>query len=279
MQKKLIDCWVWGSMALILGMVAFLFGYIFCRGAGAVSWEFLTDVPRGAVIGSQGGIRPAIVGSLKFTGLAVLAATVPAVTTASYLTFYCRSRKLIGAVRSVIQCIAGIPSIVLGLFGYSMLVLALGLGRSVLSGGLTLAVMILPFIEVRAEKAMRELPADLILASDALGVSKWYTLRRVILPGCRGDLVSGIILGACYAMGATAPLIFTGAVINAPSSGALSAPAMALPYHLYMLLTQGISTENAYGTAFVLMTVVLAANGLATFYAGRRKKRWKKSSR
>lgn len=278
MRKKLTQLWAWSSVILVIAVILFLFGYIFCKGAGAISWNFLTDAPKGTVIGSAGGIRPAITGSLKFTGLAVLTAVIPAIATAAYLTFYCRHRKLAGFLRSVIQCIAGIPSIVLGLFGYSMLVLSLGLGRSVLSGGLTLAVMILPFIEVRSEKAMRDLPPDLVRASEALGVSKWYTLRRVILPACRGDLISGVILGACYAMGATAPLIFTGAVINAPSSSSLFSPAMALPYHLYMLLTQGISTKNAYGTAFVLMTIILVANGLATFYAGRRNSRWKKSS-
>lgn len=275
MREKAVRVWIWSSITLVCAVVIFLFCYIFYRGAGAISWKFLTDVPRGAVIGSEGGIRPAIVGSLKFTALAVFVAAIPAVATAAYLVFYCRHPRLIRIIRAVIQCIAGIPSIVLGLFGYSLLVLTLGLGRSVLSGGLTLAVMILPFIEVRAEKAMRELPHELAAASDALGVSKWYTMQKVILPACRGDLISGIVLGACYAMGATAPLIFTGAVINAPPVGGLNAPAMALPYHLYMLLTQGVSTENAYGTAFVLMAVVLMANSLATFFAGRRKTFWK----
>lgn len=278
MRKHLTGLWLHGSITLVLSCIIFLFGYVFAKGSGAISWQFLTDVPRGSVIGSEGGILPAITGSLRFTGLAVAAAIVPAVATAAWLTFFCRGRRLAAFIRGIIQCIAGIPSIVLGLFGYSLLVLTLGLGRSVLSGGLTLAVMILPFLEVRAEKAMRELPAELIRSSDALGVSSWYTMCHVILPACRGELISGTILGACYAMGATAPLIFTGAVINAPASGGLGQPAMALPYHLYMLLTQGTSTENAYGTAFVLMAILLAANVLATCCSGRRKHKWNRSS-
>ncbi|MEG0780314.1 MAG: ABC transporter permease subunit [Oscillospiraceae bacterium] len=279
MKKKrvLTKLWIYGSMGLILAILLFLFATIFARGAGALSWQFLVDRPRGEILGSEGGIFPAIVGSLCFTGIAVATALLPALATAAYLTFYCRRTRLAALLRAVIQCIAGIPSIVLGLFGYSMLVLALDFGRSVLSGGLTLGVMILPFLEVRAEKALRELPPDLLEASYALGVSQFYTLRRVILPACRGDLVSGVISGACYAMGATAPLIFTGAVIGAPVPDSLFSPAMALPYHLYMLLTQGVSTDNAYATACVLLAIVLISNGLATFYAGRHRQ-WNPSS-
>lgn len=276
MGQKLIKLWVYGGILVVVANILFLFGYIFYRGSGAISWTFLTDIPRGAIIGSAGGIAPAIVGSLRFTAVALLSAVLPALATAAYLTFYAKRPGLVSFIRGVIHCIAGIPSIVLGLFGYSFLVLTLDLGRSVLSGGLTLGVMILPFLEMRMEKAMREVPIALIQASDALGVSAWYTLRKVILPACRGELVSGMILGACYALGATAPLMFTGAVVNAPVVGGLDEPAMALPYHLYMLLTQGTSTENAYGTAFVLMLVLLLSNALATYFAGRRSSLWKK---
>lgn len=278
MGQKLIKVWVYTGIFVVLANILFLFGYIFYRGSGAISWVFLTDIPRGAIIGSAGGIAPAIAGSLRFTAIALLSAVLPALATAVSLTFYSKRPALASFMRGVINCIAGIPSIVLGLFGYSFLVLALDLGRSVLSGGLTLGVMILPFLEVRMEKALREVPIALIHASDALGVSAWYTLRRVILPTCRGELVSGIILGACYALGATAPLMFTGAVVSAPVRGGLDEPAMALPYHLYLLLTQGTSTENAYGTAFVLMLVLLLSNALATYFAGRRSPLWKKHS-
>ena len=129
----------------------------------------------------------------------------------------------------MIQCISGIPSIVLGLFAYSFLVRDLNLGRCIFSAGVALAVMILPFIEVRAEKAFREVPAELVRSSYSLGCSKLYTIMRIVLPVCRGELVSGIILGGCYAMGATAPMIFTGAValslIHISSAGVRNRPS------------------------------------------------------
>ena len=150
--------------------------------------------------------------------------------------------------------------------------LTLGWGKCILAGGVTQGIMILPFIQVRAEKALREADVGLVRASYALGVSRSHTIRRIVLPQCLPQLVSAVILGACYAMGAAAPLIFTGAVILSKVPRSLLKPAMALPYHLYMLLTQGTSSENAYGTAFVLMMVVLVTNTAATWFAWRRKK-------
>lgn len=145
-----------------------------------------------------------------------------------------------------------------GAFAYSFLVRDLNLGRCIFSAGVALAVMILPFIEVRAEKAFREVPAELVRSSYSLGCSKLYTITRIVLPVCRGELVSGIILGGCYAMGATAPMIFTGAVAYAAVPDSIFSPAMALPLHLYLLVAQGsTSMDTAYGTAFVMMAMIL----------------------
>ena len=177
----------------------------------------------------------------------------------------------------VIQNISGIPSIVLGLFAYSLLVRELDWGRCVLSAGAALAIMILPFIEVRAEKAFGELPPALTQSAYALGCSRFYTIRKLVLPACRGELVSGVILGACYAMGATAPLMFTGGVAFAALPVSLTKPAMALPLHLYLLLAQGTSMPQAYGTAFVMMVVILISNALAALYARRRNRAWRQS--
>ena len=132
--------------------------------------------------------------------------------------------------------------------------------------------MILPFIQVRAEKALREVDPALVSASYGLGMSRAYTIRRIVLPQCLPQLVSGVILGACYAMGAAAPLIFTGAVIISKVPKDVMKPAMALPYHLYMLLTQGTSSVNAYGTAFVMMMIVLVTNSLAIWFTRRNRK-------
>ena len=149
-------------------------------------------------------------------------------------------------------------------------------GRCILSSGVALGIMILPFVEVRAEKAFQELPKAVVLSSYALGCSKRYTIMKIVLPACKGELISGLMLGGCYAMGATPPLIFTGGVAYASIPTSLMKPAMALPLHLYLLLAQGATSfDMAYGTAFVMMTIILISNLLATIYAARSHAKWK----
>ena len=268
----LVKLWAISACILTFGTIFFLFAWIFAKGAGAVTWEFLTESPKGLILGTEGGILPAIVGSAWYTGIACLFASILGIATAIYQVFYSKNEKLSQAIAMVMQCMAGVPSIVMGLFGYSLLVHALGWGKCILAGGITQGVMILPFIQVRAEKALREVDSDLVKASYGLGMSRVYTIRRIVLPQALPQLVSGVLLGGCYAMGAAAPLIFTGAVIIAKVPKTAMKPAMALPYHLYMLLTQGTSSENAYGTAFVMMVIVLLANSIATWFAWRKKK-------
>ena len=194
---------------------------------------------------------------------------------ALYQVFYCKKKKVASGIRLVMECISGLPSIVLGLFSYTVLVRDLGLGRCILSASAALAIMILPFIEVRAEKAFREVPDSVVQSAYALGCSKAYTIRKVVFPACRGELVSGMILGGCYAMGATAPVMFTGAVAYASVPHSLLAPAMSLPLHLYLLLSQGATSMPAvYGTAFVMMVLILLGNMAAAAYAERCRKEW-----
>lgn len=271
-KTLLIKYWAISACVLTFGTIFFLFAYIFINGAEAITWEFLTESPKGMIIGTEGGILPAIMGSACYTGIACLFGAILGICTAIYQVYYCRSQRIADTIALVMKCMAGVPSIVMGLFGYTLLVLTLGWGKCVLAGGITQGVMILPFIQVRAEKALREVDPALVKASYGLGISRAYTIRRIVLPRCLPQLVSGIILGACYAMGAAAPLIFTGAVIIAKVPKSLMKPAMALPYHLYMLLTQGTSSENAYGTAFVMMVIVLVTNSLATWFTWRNKK-------
>ena len=274
----LMKLWAYVSFALVLAAVLFMFGYVFWRGWPSLSWEFLTTAPSGSVLGSEGGIFPAIIGSFAFTLVAVVLGAIPAIACALYLSFYCQNRKLAAFVRLIVQCIAGIPSIVLGLFAYSFVVRDLALGRCVLASGIALAIMILPFIEVRAEKAFGELPRSMVESSAALGCSKAYMLTRLALPACKGELVSGVVLGACYAAGATAPLIFTGAVAFARIPTSVFEPAMALPMHLYLLVAQGAtSLGTAFGTAFVMMALILISNILATLYARRSSHSWNQS--
>ena len=276
-RGHLTRLWAYGSMVLVAGVIVFLFAFVFYEGSSVISWEFLTQAPSGAVLGEEGGIWPAIVGSLCFTATAVVLGGIPAIATALFLVFYCRRRRVYGLIRLVVQCISGIPSIVLGLFAYSFLVRDLQWGRCILSAGVALGIMILPFIEVRAEKAFRELPQQMVRSSYALGCSRAYTIWKIVLPACRGELVSGIILGGCYAMGATAPMIFTGAVAYAGVPHSVMEPAMALPLHLYLLVAQGAtSMDTAYGTAFVMMAILLVSNLLATIYARRSQRKWKR---
>ncbi len=276
LRGKIIKIWAYSSMLLVVALIIFLFGIVFYEGYDSISLEFLTTAPKGAVLGSEGGIWPAIAGSIWFTGTAVILGGIPAIASALYIVFFCRNHKIAAIFHSVIQSIAGIPSIMLGLFSYSFFVRTLGLGRCILSGSIALAVMILPFIEVRSEKAFLEIPEPILQSSYALGCSKLYTIRKIVLPSCKGELISSLILGGCYAMGATAPLIFTGAVAYASVPNSILKPAMALPMHLYLLVAQGQpSLSAAYGTAFVMMVILLVSNLLATIYGRRSVNKWK----
>lgn len=271
-----VRIWAIVSIIVTFSAILFLFGYIFWQGASTISWEMLTQPPRGMVLGEEGGIAPAIAGSLAFTGCAVVLGGIPAIACALFVTFFVRSNRVAGAIRIAMQCMAGIPSIILGLFAYSFLVRDLGWGRCVLSAGVALAVMVTPFIEVRAEKALSELPKSLVEASYALGCSRLHAIRTIVLPACQGELVRGIILGACYALGATAPLLFTGGVAFAGMPTDLMEPAMALPLHLYLLVAQGAtSLDTAFGTAFVMMALILLSNALATAYSHAVSRKWR----
>lgn len=265
----LIRIWAVASILFVLGVIAFLFLFVLANGASVITPAFLLESPRGAVLGSEGGIFPAIIGSFWFTGAALLFSGIPAIATAILIVFYVRNRHLSWSIRLIVQCIAGVPSIVLGLFSYSFLVRDLGLGRCILASSSALAVMILPFIEVRAEKAFREVPRELLESSYALGCSRSHTILKIVLPYCMGELISALILGGCFAMGATPPLIFTGGVAFAALPESVFSPAMALPLHLYLLLAQGAtSMDTAYGTAFVMMAILLLSNALAMAFAG-----------
>lgn len=277
MMVKLVKVWAYASAILASFVVAFLFGYVFFNGYGSLSWSFLASSPSGAVLGSEGGIAPAIVGSLWFVACALALGGIPALVTAIYTVFYSPGGRFQKIVHGVMRVMTGVPSIVMGMFSYSFLIVGFGLKRSVFAGSVALALMILPFIEIRVEKALRSVPQDLTLASYSLGCSHLHTLCHVALPWCRGEVISAFVLGACYAMGAMAPLIFTGGVAFAPIPEGIDQPAMALPLHLYLLIAQGNTMPQVYGTAFVLMVIVLISNLTVAWYAHRRRNRWNRS--
>lgn len=264
MSEKIKDyifkIWIILSTLAVFTAVTYIFGYIFGHGISSINMEFIFNDPKGMPMGAEGGIFPAIVGSLYLMIIACLFASILAISTAIYTVYYCEDKKTEGIIHLVVKCMAGIPSIVLGLFGYTLLVLNLKVGRSLLAAGITLGIMIFPYIEVRVEKILREVDKNIIDSSYALGVSKVHTLFKLILPLCKRDIISAITLAGGFAMGATAPIILTGAVLFAPIPKSLSSPIMALPFHLYILTGEGISLEKAYGTALILILILLIIN-------------------
>lgn len=252
--------WLFLSVFLVMASLCVIFGYIFIQGGSELSLSFLTNMPQGFPLGIDGGIWPAIVGSFWFTTIACIFASFLALPTAIFLAFYAKTTRIVSLCHFFIHSMAGIPSIILGLFGYTFFVVTLDFGVSILSGGLILGIMIFPFIEVRAEKTLLEFPKNIMQASISLGITKTWTLFHLILPGCIGNIASAIALGGSFAMGATAPILFTGAVLFAPSPRSIFSPAMALPNHLYILVGQGVSISKAYGTALVLIILLLVLN-------------------
>jgi phosphate transport system permease protein len=250
---------------------------IVVRGIGAVSWEFLTAMPRGGM--RAGGILPAIVGTLLLTLGTALVAVPIGVGGAIYLSEYARDTALTRAIRLAIVNLAGIPSIVYGLFGLGMFVLFLRFGTSILAGSLTLAIMTLPVIISSSEEALRAVPNEFRLVSASLGGTRWQGIRYIVLPQGLPGIITGVILGLLRAAGETAPILFTVAAFYLPRLPRSPLDqTMALPYHLYVISTQvpGMPAGIQYGTALVLLALVLSLNVLATFIRRhfRRKRQW-----
>lgn len=275
MKKSLKDIllllWYFLSTFLVIFIVFFIIAYVLKNGIHTINKDFLLDNPKGMPLGKEGGIFPAIVGSLLLMFISSITASILGIATVVYLTLYNKNKKIDGIIHIIIHSISGIPSIVLGLFGYSFLVFFLDLGVSLLAGAITLSIMIFPYIEVVTEKAIEEVDKKLIVSSYSLGIDKTYTFFKIILPQCIEEIVSGIMLSGGFAMGATAPIMLTSAVISAPTPDSIMSPVMALSYHLYILISQGISMENAYGTAFVLMSILIILNFLSMLIVRRRR--------
>ncbi len=275
MKKSLKDIllllWYFLSTFLVVFIVFFIIAYVIKNGIHTINKDFLLNNPKGMPLGKEGGIFPAIVGTLLLMFISSITASILGIATAVYLTLYNKNKKIDGIIHIIIHSISGIPSIVLGLFGYSFLVFFLDLGVSLLAGAITLSIMIFPYIEVVTEKAIEEVDKKLIVSSYSLGIDKTYTFFKIILPQCIEEIVSGIMLSGGFAMGATAPIMLTSAVISAPTPDSIMSPVMALSYHLYILISQGISMENAYGTAFVLMSILIILNFLSMLIVRRRR--------
>lgn len=259
---------------LTVAPIAVIVGIIVWRGVPAVSLEFLTAMPRDGL--RAGGILPAIVGTFWLTlGTAVVAVPL-GVGAAIYLAEYAGDGRWTRIIRVAIINLAGIPSVVYGLFGLGLFVLFLQLGTSIIAGSLTLAIMTLPVIISTAEEALRAVPSSFRVVSISLGGTRWQTVWRIVLPQALPGILTGIILGLERAAGETAPILFTAAALFLPRlPSSVFDPTMALPYHLFVIATQvpGMPVRIQYGTALVLLGFVLGMNLVATLIRSRARAR------
>ncbi len=250
---------------------------IVVRGIGTISWKFLSTMPRDGM--KDGGILPAIIGTILLTLGTAVAAVPVGVGGAIYLSEYARDTRLTRIIRLAIVNLAGIPSIVFGLFGLGMFVLFLRFGTSILAGSLTLAIMTLPVIISTSEEALRAVPVEFRTVAASLGGTRWQGIRTVVLPQALPGIITGVILGLLRAAGETAPILFTVAAFYLPKlPTSLWDQTMALPYHLYVISTQipGMPSGIQYGTALVLLALVLSLNIVASLIRRhfRRKRQW-----
>jgi len=251
---------------LVVSILFVILGFILIKGLGVVNWQFLTSMPKDGMTG--GGIYPAIIGTLCLILGSMIFAFPVGVLSAIYMNEYLKETFLKKFIRTMTNNLAGIPSIVFGLFGMALFVNALKFGDSILAGSLTLGLMVLPVIIRTTEEALKSVDDSLRIGSYALGASRLQTIRRVVLPVAFPNILTGLILSIGRVSGETAPILFTVAVYFLPKlpSGIFD-QVMALPYHLYVLTTSGTNvTESrpmAYGTACVLILMVLILNMLA----------------
>jgi phosphate transport system permease protein len=261
------------AIIAVLPIIAIIV-YIVYQGAPALSWEFITGFPSDGM--RSGGIWPAIVGTFFLTMLCAIVVTPLGIGAAIYLSEYAPDNRWTQSIRIAIINLAGIPSVVYGLFGLGLFVLFFNFGISILAGSLTLAIMTLPVIITTTEEALRAVPQPFRVVSRSVGATQWQTIRRIVLPQALPGILTGVILGLERAAGETAPILFTAAVFFLPRlpTSALD-PTMALPYHLYVISTQvpGMSPQIQYGTALILLIFVLGMNLVATIIRSRARAR------
>jgi phosphate ABC transporter permease subunit PstA len=250
---------VWGTTVAAVVILVLILVFVLGRGLPHVGWSFLSRAPVDS--GRGGGVLPIIAGTLEVTGLGVAVAAPLGIGTAVYLVEYTHEGPLTRVIRFGTECLAGVPSIIFGLFGFVLFVLGLGLGWSILAGAVTLAFMTLPTIIRTSEEALRAVPAAYREVSLSLGASKWQTIRKVVLPAAVPGILTGIVLALGRAIGETAAVIFT-AGSNLPRliPTSLLEGTRTLSVHFYQLAREGISAENAYATAAVLVLAISLTN-------------------
>jgi phosphate transport system permease protein len=275
--EKIAFFFLFAATMLIVVPVGLIVVIIIQKGIGAISWQFLTDVPRNGM--RAGGIFPAIVGTVYLVVGAIIFALPVGLLSAIYLSEYAKDNYLTRIIKLAIVNLAGVPSVVYGLFGVAIFVVFFNFGTSILSGSLTLGIMILPVIITASREALESVPNSFREASLSLGASKWQTIRHIVLPNAIPGILTGTILGLGRAAGETAPILFTVAAFYLPQlPKSIFDQAMALPYHLYVISTQvpNVDEKIRYGTALVLLFLVLFMNLIAIIirYQFRKQKKW-----
>jgi len=265
------------SVLLIVVPVGLIVIIIVQKGLPAINWQFLSDMPRQGM--RAGGIFPAIVGTIYLVTFAIMFALPIGLLAAIYLSEYAKNNHMTRIVKLAIVNLAGVPSVVYGLFGLALFVVFFKFGASILSGSLTLGIMILPLIITASREALESVPQSFREVSLSLGASKWQTIRHIVLPNSIPGILTGAILGLGRAAGETAPILFTVAAFYLPQlPDSIFDQAMALPYHLYVISTQvpNVDEKVRYGTALVLLILVLFMNLVAIIirYKFRKKKKW-----
>jgi phosphate transport system permease protein len=276
-RERLATAILTGVTALVVAPIVGVLVFLIVKGLPGLSLRFLLTPPTAGL--TEGGIGPALLGTVLLT-LGTAIASVPlAVAAAVYLAEYAPENKLTALVRLAIVNLAGIPSIVYGLFGLAVFVLFLGAGTSILAGSLTLGLLTLPVVISTSEEALVAVPQEFRMTSLSLGATKWQTIRRHVLPHATPGILTGVILGLGRAAGETAPILFTVAAAYLPSlPSSVLDQSMVLPYHLYVIATQipGVPTDLQYATALTLVLLVLAMTVVASAIrsAMRRRREW-----
>lgn len=250
----------------IVALLFVILAFIVIKGIGVISWEFISAMPKDGMTG--GGIFPAIVGTLCLVLVSIFFAFPVGVLAALYMNEYVKDGLPKKIIKQMTNNLAGVPSIVFGLFGMSLFVNKLGFGDSILAGGLTLGLLVLPVVIRTTEESLKAVDNTFRQASLGLGASKWQTTRNVVFPIAFPNIITGLILSIGRVSGETAPILFTVAAYFLPKlPTSIFDQAMALPYHLYVISTSGTNIEAsrsmAYGTALILIIIVLISNLLA----------------
>lgn len=248
---------LWGAALITVAMLGIIILYVVVKGIGVISPEFIFTWPHG--VNAEGGIWPTIVSTLYVTGLAMLITTPIAVLAAVYLAEYAKQGRIVRIIRYAADSLSSVPSIVMGLFGFSFFVEALGIPMSMFSAAMALSLLMLPIVMRTTEEAIRAVPRYIRWGSYGLGATKWQTVSRVVLPWAMPRIITGVVLAMGRAVGETAVVFYTmGQAVNMPLTPLDSGRSM--PVHLYLLAVEGINMPAAYGTAFLLMVLILIFN-------------------